>query len=95
MGTALRALHTGMRLPDGILLGYPALNLSMKTFTPSLLVSLDDYLLRFNVLMSCMNFYVKNGNPDIDPYLSPSIISNEVFFLRKLLKKGFDEISNN
>ncbi len=79
MVLTLRALHAGVRMPDGVVLGYPALNLSMKSFTPSILVSIDDYLLRYNFLLMCINSYIKDGDPDHDPYLSPAFISDEVF----------------
>jgi hormone-sensitive lipase len=37
LGICLRALRTGVPLPDGLLLSYPALNLDLGAFTPSLL----------------------------------------------------------
>ena len=35
-------IKTGVRVPDGILMAYPALNLKYEFFTPSLFISLDD-----------------------------------------------------
>jgi acetyl esterase/lipase len=86
LGLTLRALHTNVRIPDGIILGYPgthipsppALNLSLKTFAPSMLVSIDDCLLRFNFLIACLNSYITDGDPSSDPYLSPILIKDEV-----------------
>ena len=50
----------------------------MMSFTPSLLVSLDDFLLRFNFLIICSNSYIKDGDPSTDPYISPALIKDEV-----------------
>ena len=38
----IQAIKSGVRVPDGQLLIYPALNLSLKSFTPSMLVALND-----------------------------------------------------
>jgi hormone-sensitive lipase len=35
-------IKMGVRVPDGILMAYPALNLNLQFFTPSLLIALDD-----------------------------------------------------
>jgi len=64
IAVTLKWIHTGFRIPDGILLGYPALNLSLKKFTPSLLTSLDDFILRYSFLEIWIQSYVKNANPD-------------------------------
>ncbi|CAD8072851.1 unnamed protein product [Paramecium primaurelia] len=75
----IQAIKAGVRVPDGILLAYPALLLNMKTFTPSFLVSLDDSLLHHTVLKLCIRSYVKKEyNTQIDPMLSPSIVSDEI-----------------
>ena len=87
MGLTLRAMQTGFRIPNGLMMGYPgiililssiALNLSLKSFTPSLLISVDDYALRFSLLVSCISSYVQTYDPTKDPYISPSLIKDEV-----------------
>jgi hormone-sensitive lipase len=86
MTLTLRALHANVRLPDAVILGYPgkftfnslALNLSMKGFTPSMLVAIDDYMLRYNFLLVCINSYVKDGDPEVNPFISPIKIKDEV-----------------
>ena len=35
-------IKMGVRPPDGILMAYPALNLNLQFFTPSMLIALDD-----------------------------------------------------
>ena len=78
MSLTLRCIKVKFRIPDGILLGYPALNLSIRSFTPSLLNAMDDFLLRYSFLNICINSYIPdNGDPEHDPYLSPSLISDE------------------
>jgi hormone-sensitive lipase len=41
-------IKAGVKVPDGILMAYPALYLKTNFFTPSLLISLDD---------ACMFYY--------------------------------------
>lgn len=38
----IMAINRGFRVPDGLVLCYPALSLSKLRFTPSLLLSIDD-----------------------------------------------------
>lgn len=62
---------------------YPALNLNLERFTPSHLISLSDVILSHKLLKLCSDAYSKqNGEiklrPDIDPFLSPSYISDEI-----------------
>ena len=78
MALTLFAIRSKFRIPDGLLLGYPALNLSMRSFTPSLLTSLDDWMLRYSFLNVCIESYIPLGaDPTKDPYLSPALIPDE------------------
>jgi hormone-sensitive lipase len=36
------AIKERVRVPDGLLMAYPALNLDRKGYTPSMMVSIDD-----------------------------------------------------
>ncbi|CAD8043445.1 unnamed protein product [Paramecium primaurelia] len=75
----IQAIKAGVRIPDGILLAYPALSLDIKQFTPSFLVSLDDSLLHHTVLKLCLQSYIeKEFNPNLDPMLSPSKASDDI-----------------
>lgn len=80
-----------VRVPDGILMCYPALNLNYNSFTPSLFVSLDDpsnIIIKFyfnkvlphTFLKICLSSYLqkKELQPAIDPLISPSLISDEI-----------------
>jgi len=78
MALTLLAIRYNARVPDGILLGYPALNLSIYSFTPSLLGAFDDFILHYSFLVICLNSYIPpNADPSTDPFLSPSLIPNE------------------
>ena len=73
IGCVLRAIQSGSRLPDGLVLPYPALNLDPDHYTPSLTLSLDDMVMNYTFLKSCQAFYIQNSSldPRNDPYLSP------------------------
>ena len=58
IGVTLRAIQTGFKKPNGIILAYPALCLSLKTFNPSHLISLDDLILPYSFLKICLELYV-------------------------------------
>jgi len=71
-------IEKGFRVPDFILPSYPALNLSLRNFSPSLILSLDDFILPSSFLMLCLDSYVKDGNPEKDHFLSPAICPDNV-----------------
>ena len=58
---ALTALiiKMGLKVPDGIFLIYPALNLNPKNFTPSLVNSLEDFILPHTYLKVCAKEYLQ------------------------------------
>lgn len=47
---SILTIKTGTRIPDGILMAYPALSLDIKKFTPSFLVALDDTRISTNLV---------------------------------------------
>lgn len=59
--------------PDGLVLVYPALNLNINDYTPSLLHALNDMILPHTFLKICLRAYLKNSNfsPETDPFVSP------------------------
>ncbi|CAK56639.1 unnamed protein product (macronuclear) [Paramecium tetraurelia] len=72
-------IKAGARIPDGILMAYPALCLDIKKFTPSSLISLNDPLLHHTVLKLCISSYVpEKFDASLDPLMSPSIASDEI-----------------
>lgn len=48
-----RCIKEKVKVPDGILMSYPVLNLSLKRFTPSFLIALDDPILTHTILKLC------------------------------------------
>lgn len=62
-----------LRVPDGIVLCYPALNLNYDNYTPSLLTCLDEPILPHTFLKICLQSYIQNSafKPELDPFLSP------------------------
>ena len=58
LSLTLRCIKHGVRVPDGLLLAYPALNLVQKKFSPSLLEALDDVILPHTFLKLCLDAYV-------------------------------------
>lgn len=45
LAVAMLAVETGFRLPDGLMIVYPVVNVSIRLFSPSMLLSFDDILL--------------------------------------------------
>ena len=46
--------------PSGVVMIYPALNLNYKSYTPSLLSSLNDLILPHTFLKICLECYIQN-----------------------------------
>ena len=83
MALTLRLIKEGVRLPDGVLLSYPALNLYPEDIVPSYFIAINDVILPYNVLKLCLQAYMGEGyKPQLDPYLSPIHASDE--FLSKM-----------
>lgn len=76
------AIERKFRVPDGLIMAYPALNLSKKVITPSILLSVDDPMLPYQFLKMCIDSYVgdysqhPSCSPDSCQYLSPSAVSD-------------------
>lgn len=69
-----------LRVPDGIVLVYPALSLDFRCYTPSFLTALNDMILPHTFLKVCLKAYVQDEsiNPKTDCFLSPIFASDEV-----------------
>ena len=72
---SLMAIERGFRVPDGLIMCYPALNLTQGSFTPSLLLAIDDPILPYPFLKMCLDSYIGDKHPNCDPnkqyFLSP------------------------
>jgi hormone-sensitive lipase len=54
LGVTYRSIQTETRVPDGIMLSYPALNLSKENYNPSILYSLVDEFVPYSFLEVCL-----------------------------------------
>ena len=72
-------LEWGLFRPAGAVLVYPALNLNFKSFTPSLLSSLNDMILPHTFLKICLKCYLQDPElkPESDPLISPLLVASE------------------
>ena len=60
-----------MRVPDLLLMCYPALNLEVK-YTPCSVYAFQDLLLNYGTLQIANRLYLcENSDPFLDYYLSP------------------------
>lgn len=67
-------------MPTGIVLVYPALNLNLANYTPSLLTALSDMILPHTFLKVCAKSYLgkHQSDSDKDPFISPIFTSDEI-----------------
>ena len=73
------AIQKGFRIPDRLILCYPAVSLSLKRIFPSILYSLKDPILNINIVLMMFKWYLKdNGDGDKDPYISPLLADDEI-----------------
>ncbi|CAD8175394.1 unnamed protein product [Paramecium octaurelia] len=86
LGICYRAIKIGIRIPDGLFLPYPVVNLNFKIFNPYLLNGLIDQIAPTTILVVVLREYLNSGkeHPDTDPYISPIIADDS--FLAKLPK---------
>lgn len=69
------AIKHGVRIPDGMFLAYPVMDLKMK-YSPSHAYGLNDYLLSHTVMDLCIKAYTVGS--DKDPFRSPAYLSDEI-----------------
>ena len=72
-------LSYNLRKPDGLVLVYPVLNLSMPQYTPSLTHALHDFMLPHTLLKLCLKAYLMNASniDSTDYHLSPLFTPNK------------------
>lgn len=77
LGVVLRCIHTGEKIPSGLLLTYPCVNMDAQSYTPSLMMSLEDPMIPYSFMKLCIESYLSpTDNPKTDPYISPILISH-------------------
>jgi hormone-sensitive lipase len=83
LGLSNLAIKSKRRVPDGLFLAYPALNLQTNTYSPSLLKALNDEVVPYSFLELCLNSYLPHEKyASMDPLVSPILASEE--FLKQL-----------
>jgi len=73
----VKAINEGLRVPDGILLSYPVVDLC-DTLKPSRLLFSGDPLLNYPSVKLCGGAYIPRNANRKDPSLSPTYASNSV-----------------
>ena len=74
----IKAITSKFRVPDGLLLAYPYLNMDRNTFSPTFMVALEDHILPFSYLDAFVRAYLKNGHSADHPLVSPIFCGEEV-----------------
>jgi len=83
MALTLRLIKAGIPPPSGCFLIYPYLTISSSLTSPSLIRSLDDPFIPYELRKMHHKLYIPdNFKPLEDPFLSPLIASDE--FLEKM-----------
>lgn len=78
-------LIKGMRLPNMIILAYPAVKMNINPLSLSYLNSLYDPLLDYNLLSFCLRSYLGENSDDYNPFLSPLYMDSKILkYLPKL-----------
>jgi hormone-sensitive lipase len=73
------AIKHGCKVPDGILLAYPVLDVAFK-YSPSHVNGLKDAILSHTVMEICIKVYTGFDycDPNSDPFVSPVYLSDEI-----------------
>jgi len=82
IGITLLSIKSGRRIPDGLFLPYPALNLRMDVYSPSLIEAITDEIVPFSFLTLCLTAYNEDQErTKTDPLISPIVMSDEILKL--------------
>lgn len=72
MAVTIMAIENKLKVPDMLILPYPAMTLSRGDIMPSIFYSLKDPILNISLLKMCFDSYVPEGSdPDNDYLISP------------------------
>jgi len=79
LALTLRLIKSGLPAPDACFLIYPSVKMSSGLTTPSLIRSLEDPVISYEVRGMNRKLYVpEDTRPDEDPFLSPILASDEL-----------------
>ncbi len=78
-----KAICEGVRIPDGLLLSYPAIMLDKYTLMPSRFLTFFDPVVPFAFLQLCVDQYIPNEEMQMklsktDPFINPFLIPDHV-----------------
>ena len=73
-------IKSNLRIPDGVVMVYPALNLNYYDYSPSLLTALNDLILPHTFLKICLKSYLQDPQfkPEKDYLVSPILTPKEI-----------------
>ena len=72
------AIYDGIRVPDAVILSYPAMYMHSSP-SPSRYLSIIDPMLNYGLVKICMEAYILNPKEGIkNPFLSPGIAPDEM-----------------
>ena len=74
----IKAITSGFRVPDALLLVYPLSNMQAEYYSPSALIALEDQILPTGVYEIALNSYIHGRFNLEDPLISPLFCSEEV-----------------
>lgn len=78
-GVTTLAIQNNFRVPDCLILAYPALDLSTERFYPSYLLGINDFMLNLIMIKIFQDAYLhEKWDPENDPLLSPFVIPDDV-----------------
>mmetsp|Transcript_3931 Transcript_3931/g.3291 ORF Transcript_3931/g.3291 Transcript_3931/m.3291 type:complete len:194 (+) Transcript_3931:449-1030(+) len=78
LGVMTLCIQKNVKMPDGIMLIYPPMSCTLSSFSPSLLLSLEDLGLNASLLKQIQKFYVPEEFEDHDHrLLSPKFLSDD------------------
>jgi hormone-sensitive lipase len=83
----IMAIERKFRVPDGLILCYPALNINKHYFTPSFLLALDDPILPYPFLKMCINSYIGKQEKGDALNAESCYLMSPIYVSDKTLKK--------
>jgi acetyl esterase/lipase len=77
-GLTAWCIMNSVRAPDALCMFYPAMSTEPDTFTPSLLYSLNDFMLNYSSLKMCSEYYAGAHQARRNPFISPRYLPDDI-----------------
>lgn len=79
LGITALSIQKNIRVPDGLVFTYPALDCNLNQFSPSVLLGYDDFFMSFSFLMFVLENFCKDPlKVEFNPVMSPKYIPDEM-----------------